>query len=308
MMRYLFLIILVITNAYSNTDFEKIADESYRKIDNSLTIHIIPPTYRLDWSNSRNLILSILKNKYLFPKTTAIIGHVTAEINCQNNGIKRRMFLGQKVNNLEGFKDYLLNGYGFSILNRPKDNRSPLITIEGSLDNYEDSKREFERLIKKNNFAIISYRIDKESCNQTYQFMQEYKKNATKEDKVINRYGFGVSPKELNGGGCATFIETLMEMSKIKSVGEKLNRSIFVPDFLIGNKTKKVSIKDLIFNEKDLLLKEESDEVYVFPDPQVLYDELLKRANSQSDFIFKKKLNDSVYILVIDNIKRNKPL
>jgi hypothetical protein len=74
--------------------FDEKANQTYRKIDNSLTIHITPSTYRLDWSNARNLLISILKNQYIFPKTSSLIGHVTAEVNCTVGNKQERFFLG----------------------------------------------------------------------------------------------------------------------------------------------------------------------------------------------------------------------
>jgi hypothetical protein len=75
--------------------YDDFADNSYRKLDNILSIQIIPSTYNLKWEKPRDLIFSIIKNEYYFPKTKSYIGHVTAEVNCKVDGRKVRYFMGQ---------------------------------------------------------------------------------------------------------------------------------------------------------------------------------------------------------------------
>jgi hypothetical protein len=223
------------------------------------------------------LLISIIKNKYFFPKSNHFIGHVSAELNCTVNGKKERLFMGQSSNSLDGFKNYIGEGYGFSLLNMPRNNYLvPLLLVPGKLDVAEGSSEHFDKLIKEDIFGLISFRINERSCMDTASFMKEYGNRTLNGNKAGNNYGFGADPRKFEGAGCAPFVQSLLEISNLKETAEEMNQVVFLPDELLGNpkKDKVVSLWDLFVSDIDMSLENVKFKRFPFPDPQKLFDKL----------------------------------
>jgi hypothetical protein len=190
-----------------------------------------------------------------------------------------------------------LKGYGFSVLNRPRNNNSfPLLTIEGQLDNDQDALVKYDKLIAQNHLGVISFRINQNACKKTLMFMKEYKQKTAETKLAGNKYGFGAAPENFEGAGCASFVETLLLKSNINLDIIPFERIIHVPSFFLGNPEtgEEVSIFKLLFNSKDINKKGIGDVRLNFPDPQVLFDYLQgvsqDKIKNQYKLIYRKQV------------------
>lgn len=288
-------------------DYDEFANKNFRHLENSITVQIIPSTYPLSWTTPRALLGSILKNKYFFPKTRHFIGHVSVELNCSVNGKKEQFFMGQSSASLDGFRNYLFQGYGFSILNIPKNKLPyPLLTVEGKLDNFVDSSRHFSELVESGVFGLVSFKVGEESCNSSLSFLKEYGLKTLMTKKAGNKYGFGADPRAFEGAGCAPFVQTVLEIAGLSEFAQSMDQTVFVPKALVGDPKKgnKVGLWDLLVSDDDMSQKQPQTVKFEFPDPQKLYDKVNKiyQENSKSEFkvIKKLKINNTVPFLLID--------
>lgn len=293
----------------SASTFEKVANTTYRNLENSLTIQVLPSAYPFDWSSSRGLIWTLVKNQYFSTMNGPLLGHVTAELNCTIDGKKVRRFTGQKVVELNGFRNYLLKGYGYSVLNRPGVNEyGPYLTIGGELDVYEKSLPKFERFIEANHFGSLSILITQENCIKVKSFIDKYKELTEKTKLAGNSYGFGANPLKFEGAGCASYVEVLLKLSGLKDYQKLIQREINVADELFGDppKGKEVSLFGLIFNNRQTLYRHKNRKVVTFPDPQILYDFIMKAAKSpKSSFrqvLFVAKGNSEVFFVGVNGL------
>jgi len=258
--------------------YDELADKTYRKYDYSVTFQLVPSTYPLDWSSSFNLLYSLAKNRYFFPKTRSMLGHITTEINCKINGKMEREFIGSGPKDLMGFRKYILAGYGFSVLNRPGQNPElPLLTIDGQLDNEKKDFEEFNALISKNNFGTLSVLVNETDCQSALEFARAYKEKTKSTPMAGNRYGFGADPEKYEGAGCAPLAQTLMRKSGLTQLDQKFERPLFVPRELVGNPEKDnlVSLWQLLFKNDKLDTPAPGFLEFHFPDPQLIYDYLI---------------------------------
>ena len=291
--------------------YEEFALSTFRQEENTLTLHVIPATYRLEWTKPRWLLFSLLKNEIWFPKTTSTLGHITGEVNCKVNGEKVFGFIGQTSPDLDGFKTYMHMGYGFSILNSPRQYKDlPLLTTVGKLDDYKKSAKRFYKLIGKNNMGFLSFKITPEECMEVKNFMDEYEKR-TKETKLAgNRYGFGADPLAFTGSGCAPMVHALLTKAGIDDYAHHMEKTVFVEEKLLGNppKGKKAGILDLFLSSHDISTEKEGARKFVFPDPQGIYDRIqgIVHGRFQSNYLVldKQNLNDEdVWYVLLDTTK-----
>ena len=278
--------------------YQETANRTYRQYDNTITFQLIPSTYPLQWTKPRALLWSLIKNQYFFPKSEMILGHIATEVNCVVNGKPEREFIGAGPKDMMGFRRHIINGYGFSILNRPGEHPDiPLVKIDGELDDEAYDFNLFDQMIQKNNFAVLSAVVDEVSCQEALDFIRLYKEKA----KNGTFYGFGVSPDLFEGAGCAPLAESIMKRGKLSELMKAFERVVYVPRSLLGDPEKgvKVSVLELLLNGADISAKTENSLEFRFPDPQVLYDYLLGLKNDDPRFIKKINFPESDSILVL---------
>lgn len=304
----LFLFIFLPSRVYGS-DFNSFANSTYRQHPNSLTVHIIPSTYRIDWSTTRNLFWSLVKNQYFFPKTKSTIGHVSLELNCQRPRQQAvRRISGQTVNSLNAFREKVAQGYGFSILNRPKlYSDLPYVTVDGKLDTPASLFTRFDKLIEKDNFATLSFLIDPEQCHRVVDFIDEYTQR-TKEGKLAgNRYGFGADPRSFTGAGCATFVQTALEIAGLSDYAQMMERTVHVQEKEIGvpDLGKKVSFWSVFFDNSNLTQETPQTRMFLFPDPQNLFDLVQNPSSINKESFVERRpiLKSQTYYLLVNAIK-----
>lgn len=277
MKRLLFLILFISCSdePFDPNAYEEFADESFRKIENSITINIIPSTYELEWTTPRMLIFSILKNQYYFPKTKSYIGHVSAEVNCFDGNNQKREFIGQSSHSLDGFRNFILGGYGFSLLNKPQNNYDlPLLMVAGKLDDYSEVNIKYAEYMANKNFAILTTKMSEKSCLRALSYIKEYKKKTIEGKEAGNRYGFGADPLKFEGAGCAPMVQTILSLADLESLSSGMDQEVFIPKELLGDPEikNKVSLWKVLTNNKNISNSGNGGVKFSFPDPQQLYD------------------------------------
>lgn len=294
---YFLLIIFSFPVSAEYKTYEEFALSTFRKHDNTLTIHILPSSYPLDWSKPRNLLWSLIKNEYWFPATRSLLGHVTGEVTCTIEGEKVTEFIGQGTKDMDGFKAYVHMGYGFSILNRPNHYADlPLLTTTGKLDKYEEITERYMRLVQKDHMGFMSFKISPEACKRVRAFMQDYTKRTQETQMAGNRYGFGADPKKFEGAGCAPMVQTLFEYAGLENYVRYMEKTVYVSEELLGDppKGKKVGIFQLFFSNEDISIEKKEARRFDFPDPQELYDRLMG--------IVRSKVKDHYPVLEKENL------
>lgn len=273
----LFLFVMSCSNeiSYDANIYHDFAQKKFRHLDNTITLNVIPTTYPLEWTSPRNLIYSLVKNQYFFPKTKHNIGHVTVEVNCKVNNEKIREFIGQTSLEKGGFKKYLQQGYGFSILNRPQNNYDyPNLYVKGRLDYENQVFKDYAKFLSENLMSVISVEVSPRSCQKAMAYIQEYKARTQGSDLAGNVYGFGADPTNYEGAGCAPLAQTVLEKAGLYSLANAMDQTVYIPKELIGDpkKNKIVSIKDLILADIDMSENKTGRVKFTFPDPQGLMD------------------------------------
>ena len=290
--------------AMAQSDYNQLAEETYRSKSNTITVQIIRSSYPMDWSSSRNILFSVMKNRFWFPKTRSTLGHLTIEVNCSLGGNQIRMFAGQGVANLLDFQEKITGGYGFSILNSPDNYPDlPQVTVEGKINTYEEMLPQFNLQLERDNLSFISFHVGEKSCLDAYLFVREYKRKTENTPLAGNIYGFGADPGKFEGSGCAPFVQTVLRKAGLNSVAEAMEQNVVVPKRLIGNpeRDEKVTIFDLVWHDLPLDGSYEGPKLkFSFPDPEKLYEYL--KANYDSQNVMEKQVLDGVnsYYLMLN--------
>lgn len=275
--------------------FKDFADKTYRKFENTLTIHVTNAPAELNWADSpRSLLLSIAKNKYLLKKITRrSLGHVTVEINyTDETGSHVHRFGGQGVKDLSQFARKLTKeGFGFSVILMPEHlkkhkqlSQKPLVTIDGEFEDSEELIEELDFNIYKENLnAFVTYKIKPETCRKLITYFDEYKEHSAFAEKDSNhhtpaasRYGFGADPLKFEGAGCATFIEAFYILAGLGDHYKNFYRSIYAPKKLFGHPAqgRKVGLGKLLFSNLKLSEKKDDSLFIEFPSPNEMYNQL----------------------------------
>ena len=282
--RYLIALTLLLSaHAKTRDDFNSLADSTYRKFDNTITLHMTHSPYGINWeSSSLNVIVNLAMNKYLFPDTKRSLGHVTVELNCTNkNGESKRVISGQGAKSLDKLSHALLKeGVGLSLVNRPSTNpHLPLITTTGKLEDENDLTPEYDQYLKrkKDKMAFLTYKVSPKSCQDMLHFYKKYKvvteKTRDLETPLAgNVYGFGAEPTKFQGAGCATYAEAFFEVAGLLE-HFKFYQEIYATEKLIGNPDKyhHVSLGTLLLSKESISKPGKNKITLKFPDPDIMH-------------------------------------
>lgn len=287
--------------------FNKYADKTYRNHKNTITYHLIRSPYGVDWSHkTSNVILKLAMNKYFFPETKRNLGHVTIELNCQNeDGYEYRIITGQGAKSTQRLVQALTKeGYGLTLLNRPTSHPNlPLITTEGNFETESDLIPEFNEYLKEeyvsrylpgpkrngrmrevlkkkhyNTMAFLTYKISPTQCQEMADFYKQYKQvteqtRDTKSPKGGNVYGFGAEPTKFQGAGCATYAEAFFQVS---GLGKYFNfyQTVHASKELVGDPKngRRVTLQKLLSSGEKISKKEKDNITFKFPDPDLMHE------------------------------------
>lgn len=336
--KMLFVLLLILSTTFSIAgskkskvhDFETNADNTYRKFDNTLTIHVTSSPKQLDWSKSlRSVLLRIAANKYLRSKRTKrAIGHVTVELNCKIEGKQVHRFGGQGAKSLAEFNDKIIKeGLGLNLVVMPEHKLQypqlagiPPVTVTGKFESKEDLVSEYNKSIgKKDLMGLITYKIDESYCADLIDFFDEYKqvyKETKNTDHPIaaNRYGFGADPLKFEGAGCAAFMGAFYQQSGLTDEYKNTYEYFYAPKkyFYFPGKSNPIKLTKILLDGKKL--KNASDDsLYIgIPSPDQLYKNMKKTMSSNKDLHFGRSIlekgqfgGSKAFYLVIDATDKN---
>lgn len=269
----------------SEYNFQMAADKTYRTYPNTLTFHVTRAPKSLAWSgNSRELIWSLIRNKYFLTKRSKrSMGHITVELNCSQDGQRIHRMGGQGAKDLSQFQKYLLQGAGFNIALSPMHKKlyqqlhlMPLYVIDGKIEKEQDLISEYEQYLSKENlFNVISYTLTEKRCLSLVEFFDQYesithKTRYAKQKLGGNNYGAGADPLRFEGAGCAPFAEAFLTLADLKT--DIMKKTVHVPLQLFSTPTKKVSLWRLLLSSHQLDHQSDNTIELSFPSPNVMFD------------------------------------
>jgi hypothetical protein len=280
---------------YKDT-FNEIANTIYRKYQNSMTVHIHRPPTEIDWKGPpRSVLMDLANNQYLQNHRSKMpIGHVTIELNCMApDGTILSRVGGQGLKSMNDFsKKILEEGYGFSVILQPKDQKDqlldyPLLTVAGRFETPSQIFHNNDQGIWEHDLmGFATFLVHPQECEEMVEFFDAYvSKTVETQTLAGNVYGFGADPNLFQGAGCATFVEAFFQRSSIEFYPKFYHQQVHIPLSLFGNPSsgKYVNIADLFSDNQYLGLEGPQTVSLSFPDPDVLY-KTVKRAYEGTKF------------------------
>lgn len=219
--------------------FAAAADKAYRHYPNYITLQALPSPHPMDWSTFSALAKSFVRNELLVKTTkqTHAIGHVTFEIGCMLPDGSRTLFMsGQapdgKMANIAEIKA----GAGFSAL---------FGYVPGKLQTREAIETELDTLSNiSEEAALVTLQVSRESCLEALRYI-----NAYRDEGVYTRYGLGVRPLYMEGGGCANVGVSVVEVggpADFSALAAPWSRTIYIPNELLGSPQNPVGLGDML--------------------------------------------------------------
>lgn len=287
----IFVLLFFNISAKANVNFEKVASQTYRKYDNTLTFHVTQAPKQLHWEkDTKHLIWSLVRNKYFYKsRSKRAMGHISVELNCSHEGKKIHRMGGQGAKNISQFQKHLLNGAGFNIMLRPEhksNHRSlasmPLYSIDGKFEYKSDLVNEYSTYLqKKNLFNTITFTLDQKTCLDLVSYFDQYetitKETYSKSQKLAaNNYGFGLDPLKYEGAGCAPFAEAFLKLAGLEDAISLMTKRVYVSKKLFSTPKKKVSLLKVLTSSESLSKRSDEKLKIEFPSPTKLYQSINK--------------------------------
>lgn len=195
------------------------------------TLYVFKSPKGVDWSNPKNLALSIVKNeiyKY-FTSNDRLLGHVAIELNCG----EKKLLTGMRSERGENRRMVLSEGSGYGVL---------FHVFPGALETREKLETEIKRKQTSGEVHAIRYTINSAQCEKMWQHYESHLKNLGE----LN-YGFPLNTLAGEGGGCSAFGVSFLQVSNLHNPEhlKAWSGSVWVPDELIGPyNTKRYTQKD----------------------------------------------------------------
>jgi len=185
------------------------------KAAGKLSLYLIPPPVRLDWSTPNRLIgdaiLGEIGAKAVVREGKAAlghsIGHVHVQLDCGEHSIPLTGQTGGSGSWQSGLD-------GFGMLLRAFEGSMDAATPESSAKVQEDVRlREASGLVSK-----MSFLVNEGVCKRVKQFHDEYVAR-----RSYQRYGGHFRPRRFEGGGCGIWGADVLDVSGV------LRRSVYTP-------------------------------------------------------------------------------
>jgi hypothetical protein len=284
----LFILVFFMNDSYATkiTQFENLADKTYRKYPNTLTFHVTNSPTGLNWDGApRDLLWSLIKNKYFYKdRSKRAMGHVTVELNCDDKKNKIRRIGGQGAKDLSQFTKHLLGGAGFNVILSPEHKKKhtalstlPFYNIDGRFETPNELIEEYEEYLKTEGlFNLVTFTLNPKTCLKLVEYFDEYEKvtkateNSTQK-KAANVYGNGADPLKFEGAGCAPFAVAFLKKANLDEKINLLTDRVYVDQKLFSSQKENVSIFSLLTTSHQLKEKTENSFELEFPSPSKLY-------------------------------------
>lgn len=241
----------------------------------------------LDWSSPSKLSVTTLKSQMAkrFNNDASSIGHAQLAWHCNDNGKYIDGATGQTgQHGNEGF-NLVKNGWGLSVLDT--------VFLDGYLETPEEVAERIEIADKKNNFAWLALKTDKDSCMSMSNFIADYNKSG-----AAKNYGFPVEPTKFEGAGCTSFANACFQKTGAKlPISEAWVRHVKIPKKYMGKlteelpgtrqlevaKTKedenKIPMTEFIFSNVKWAEDNEEHKDFFYYDPELFFESTVNAEN-----------------------------
>jgi hypothetical protein len=231
----------------------------------SLTLHIYPSPYGVDWTSPRSLTRSVFKNA--ISGKPRMIGHVSIQL----EGPGETDMAGMSSTDLNRSRRLILiDGMGLGVLYH----RYP-----GLVEDAAKLNPEIEDRMQKGNFSFVRFEISKESFERVKQYLREYR------EKNIGRYyGLPFRPRYGEGAGCSAFAASILEVAGVmnEEFRKQWSGQVRLPEEFVGEPGKgkrKVGVWKLLLptrkNARWAHANEEGRDMF-FWDPDMMHAWVMK--------------------------------
>jgi hypothetical protein len=215
---------------------------SLMEAPHELTIYIIPPKARYDWSSPRSLYRSYVKNykKNLFSKNNYLLGHAFLEL--RSPLLKEPLQTGMRSSCRQEQKQYVLkDNYGLAILGAE---------ISGRLENSAELELKKERYSRKGRMAFLTLFISEPAAARMIDFFAAYVGYFDTTGGSGPAYGGAFWPRYRGeGAGCSAFVVSFLDIAGLlRPFFEEWKVEVNIPMSLIGgpyNEGNEVRFRDI---------------------------------------------------------------
>lgn len=211
-------------------------------INYELTVYVIPPSVKYDWSSPHSLYHSFIRNytRNLMNKHRYVLGHAFVELESQSSG--ERILTGMRSVDREEQKQKVFDErYGLAILGTD---------LRGKLDHPEELEDKMERYTRKGDMAFIRFIISEPAYNRMVWFYESYKARLDSLGDTCQCYSGAFWPRYYGeGSGCSAFVLSMMQLGGL--LPEEFGQwrvEINIPKDLMGgpyNEGYEVRFKDI---------------------------------------------------------------
>ena len=251
------------------------ADAAYRQYPNYLTMGIIHSPHDINWTNVDTMLEGYVRNSIAVENGDAhSIGHVAFEVGCTLPSGKTAVVTGQTDN--VGMSAY------YNMFWRDKGYGAFFDYVGGALQDRAAIEKDFAKLSRRDGkMAFVTILLSPQSCAEALRYMDAYKTEG-----VYTRYGLGIRPLYKEGGGCANYAASVLQVagpSNFQDLNAAWSRSFYIPQRLIHIGARKDRAFMDHFGAYDwTVLPSEPYRVLHFFDPDLMHAWVLANAASAS--------------------------
>lgn len=261
---FIFSLFLIITQAWSSTNYE-------------LGLFFIPSPFGIDWSTPSTLAISAAKNKFSF--RSHFMGHVWVELTCGD----QHNLTGMVGDRPDYITQLLFEQRGLGVLYH---------SFNGRLENKDDIQKEREELFKEGRINFVKFKINPDQCQRALTYLNEYRKY-----NVGRHYGLANRPRHGEGSGCSAFGASFTDVLNIldQDMKDSWSQTINIPLDLAGPplQEKTVSIFKIMLHAGAWAKGNEKHQRLTFWDPDLMHKWVKKKVSEKNNGYGIQKIENS---------------
>lgn len=270
---------------------------------NSLTLYVFKSSVGVDWSNPKNLAISIVKNevyKY-FNGNERLLGHVAVELKCG----QRELLTGMRASRGENRRMVLTHGSGYGVL---------FHVFPGALETKEMLAPEIAKKQKSREVHSIRYTLNPVQCEKMWQHYENHRRQ-----KGEFNYGFPLNTLAGEGAGCSAFGVSFLQIAGVVNPThlKAWSGSVWVPEDLIGPYNTKrytradepthapdgggkpITVLDIILSDKAKAWAKPKEGKYLeFIDPDTMFRWIETQAQNLAAPLEQERRDNSIQLLI----------
>ncbi|MEI8347493.1 MAG: hypothetical protein WCG27_08495 [Pseudomonadota bacterium] len=236
-----------ISEEVNNDFFKQQADQTYRKMINTLTLIVTRSSYGIDWKSPRNMLLSVEKNQQ--HPHGSMFGQVSVEISCQDEQGKNHFRIGgQELVNPSDFQNSI---------DKKKLGMGALFTsFPGALLDEKDLNEYLSPRLEDSSIGFITFRLAPTNCMRLTNYFDDLLQTNS-----AHHFGLVSRPQYGEGGGCSTFAISFLDVAGIRNKIPDIDswiRHIVVADALIGDGLQKKVLRRNVYHSNVWVAREDN--------------------------------------------------